>query len=212
VNKDREAEKGVLLMAKRLGVTGGIGSGKTTVCRIFRVLGIPVFVADNVARDVMENEPDIRAAINLITGKDLYTHGNLDRKELARIIFNRPDLLRKVNAAVHPEVLERFNRWASASDSPYVIMEAAILFEAGADSLVDRVVAISAPVEERISRVMGRNELTREEVIRRINNQLGDEEREEQSYYVINNSDNEMIIPEILKIHEDMLRLAEKER
>ncbi|HNX85081.1 MAG: dephospho-CoA kinase [Bacteroidales bacterium] len=199
-------------MAKRLGVTGGIGSGKTTVCRIFRVLGIPVFVADNVARDVMENEPDIRAAINLITGKDLYTHGNLDRKELARIIFNRPDLLRKVNAAVHPEVLERFNRWASASDSPYVIMEAAILFEAGADSLVDRVVTISAPVEERISRVMGRNELTREEVIRRINNQLGDEEREEQSYYVINNSDNEMIIPEILKIHEDMLRLAEKER
>ncbi len=197
-------------MAKRLGVTGGIGSGKTTVCRIFRVLGIPVFVADNVARDVMENEPDIRAAINLITGKDLYTHGNLDRKELARIIFNRPDLLRKVNAAVHPEVLERFNRWASASDSPYVIMEAAILFEAGADSLVDRVVTISAPVEERISRVMGRNELTREEVIRRINNQLGDEEREEQSYYVINNSDNEMIIPEILKIHEDMLRLAEK--
>jgi len=199
-------------MAKRLGVTGGIGSGKTTVCRIFRVLGIPVFVADNVARDVMENEPDIRAAINLITGKDLYTHGNLDRKELARIIFNRPDLLRKVNAAVHPEVLERFNRWASASDSPYVIMEAAILFEAGADSLVDRVVTISAPVEERISRVMGRNELTREEVIRRINNQLEDEEREEQSYYVINNSDNEMIIPEILKIHEDMLRLAEKER
>ena len=199
-------------MAKRLGVTGGIGSGKTTVCRIFRVLGIPVFVADNVARDVMENEPDIRAAINLITGKDLYTHGNLDRKELARIIFNRPDLLRKVNAAVHPEVLERFNRWASASDSPYVIMEAAILFEAGADSLVDRVVTISAPVEERISRVMGRNELTREEVIRRINNQLGDEEREEQSYYVINNSDNEMIIPDILKIHEDMLRLAEKER
>ena len=199
-------------MAKRLGVTGGIGSGKTTVCRIFRVLGVPVFVADNVARDVMENEPDIRAAINLITGKDLYTHGNLDRKELARIIFNRPDLLRKVNAAVHPEVLERFNRWASASDSPYVIMEAAILFEAGADSLVDRVVTISAPVEERISRVMGRNELTREEVIRRINNQLGDEEREEQSYYVINNSDNEMIIPEILKIHEDMLRLAEKER
>lgn len=199
-------------MAKRLGVTGGIGSGKTTVCRIFRVLGIPVFVADNVARDVMENEPDIRAAINLITGKDLYTHGNLDRKELARIIFNRPDLLRKVNAAVHPEVLERFNRWASASDSPYVIMEAAILFEAGADSLVDRVVTISAPVEERISRVMGRNELTREEVIRRINNQLGDEEREEQSYYVINNSDNEMIIPEILKIHDDMLRLSEKDR
>ncbi len=199
-------------MAKRLGVTGGIGSGKTTVCRVFRVLGIPVFVADTVARDLMDSEPDIRASINLIIGKDLYANGTLDRKELARVIFNRPDLLRKVNSTVHPAVLRRFDLWAAASESPYVIMEAAILFEAGADTLVDRVVTISAPVEERISRVMGRNELTREEVIRRINNQLEDEEREEQSYYVINNSDNEMIIPEILKIHEDMLRLAEKER
>lgn len=199
-------------MARRLGVTGGIGSGKTTVCRIFRVLGVPVFVADNVAREIMENDPEVRSAINIIIGKDLYTTGTLDRKELARIIFNRPELLRKVNAAVHPEVLRRFDRWAEASETPYVIMEAAILFESGADTLVDRVVTISAPVEERISRVMGRNELTREEVIRRINNQMEDEEREEQSYYVINNSDNEMIIPEILKIHEDMLRLSEKER
>lgn len=199
-------------MAKRLGVTGGIGSGKTTVCRIFRVLGVPVFVADTEARDIMENEPEIRSAINLITGKDLYVTGTLDRKELARIIFNRPELLRRVNGAVHPAVLKRFEEWADAAAVPYVIMESAILFEAGADSLVDRVVTISAPVEERISRVMGRNDLTREEVIRRINNQLEDEEREEQSYYIINNSDNEMIIPEILKIHEDMLRLAEKER
>ncbi len=199
-------------MARRLGVTGGIGSGKTTVCRIFRVLNIPVFVADNVAREIMENDPGVRSSINLIIGKDLYNTGTLDRKELARIIFNRPELLRKVNAAVHPAVLQRFDHWAETSESPYVIMEAAILFEAGADTLVDRVVTISAPVEERISRVMGRNELTREEVIRRINNQLEDEEREEQSYYVINNSDNEMIIPEILKIHEDMLRLSEKER
>jgi dephospho-CoA kinase len=199
-------------MAKRLGVTGGIGSGKTTVCRIFRVLGVPVFVADTVARDIMENEPEIRAAISLITGKDLYATGILDRKELARIIFNRPELLRKVNGAVHPAVLKRFEEWADSAAVPYVIMESAILFEAGADTLVDRVVTISAPVEERISRVMGRNDLTREEVIRRINNQLEDEEREEQSYYVINNSDNEMIIPEILKIHEDMIRLSGRDR
>ncbi len=199
-------------MAKRLGVTGGIGSGKTTVCRIFRVLGEPVFVADTVARDIMENEPEVRGAISQIAGKDLYATGVLDRRELARIIFNRPELLRMVNGAVHPAVLKRFEEWADASAFPYVIMEAAILFEAGADTLVDRVVTISAPVEERISRVMGRNDLTREEVIRRINNQLEDEEREEQSYYVINNSDNEMIIPEILKIHEDMIRLSGRDR
>ncbi len=199
-------------MARRLGVTGGIGSGKTTVCRIFRVLGVPVFVADNVARDLMSSDDEIRTHLNRIAGKDLYLSGSLDRKELARLIFNRPDLLRKVNETVHPSVLRQFDNWATAAESPYVIMESAILFEAGADSLVDRVATISAPVEERISRVMGRNDLSREEVIGRINNQLEDEEREEQSYYIINNSDNEMIIPEILKIHEDMLRLAGKEK
>lgn len=199
-------------MARRLGVTGGIGSGKTTVCRIFRVLGVPVFVADNVARDLMSSDDEIRTHLNRIAGKDLYLSGSLDRKELARLIFNRPDLLRKVNETVHPSVLRQFDNWAAAAESPYVIMESAILFEAGADSLVDRVATISAPVEERIARVMGRNDLSREEVIGRINNQLEDEEREEQSYYIINNSDNEMIIPEILKIHEDMLRLAGKEK
>ncbi len=199
-------------MARRLGVTGGIGSGKTTVCRIFRVLGVPVFVADNVARDLMSSDDEIRTQLNRIAGKDLYLSGSLDRKELARLIFNRPDLLRKVNETVHPSVLRQFDNWATAAEYPYVIMESAILFEAGADSLVDRVATISAPVEERIARVMGRNDLSREEVIGRINNQLEDEEREEQSYYIINNSDNEMIIPEILKIHEDMLRLAGKDK
>jgi len=199
-------------MARRLGVTGGIGSGKTTVCRIFRVLGVPVFVADAAAREVMNNDPGIRERINSIAGEDLYSGGELDRMELARLIFNRPEMLKSVNAAVHPVVLQIFSKWADESDAPYVIMEAAVLFESKADTFVDRVVSISAPVEERIARVMGRNELSREQVIERINNQLEDDEREEQSYYVINNADNEMIIPEILKIHEDMLRLAEKDR
>jgi dephospho-CoA kinase len=199
-------------MTRRLGVTGGIGSGKTTVCRIFRVLGVPVFVADVAARQLMNNDPDIRREINAVAEADLFSTGELDRKELARLIFNKPELLQRVNASVHPAVLRIFDGWAEKSEAPYVIMEAAILFEAKADVLVDRVVAISAPVEERIARVMGRNDLSREEVIERINNQLEDDEREEQSYYVINNADNEMIIPEILKIHDDMLRLAGRER
>ncbi len=199
-------------MTRRLGVTGGIGSGKTTVCRIFKVLGVPVFVADVAARQLMNSDPDIRSQINAIAKADLYTTGELDRKELARLIFNKPELLQRVNASIHPAVLRIFDEWAETSEAPYVIMEAAILFEAKADVLVDRVVAISAPVEERIARVMGRNELSREEVMERINNQLEDDEREEQSYYVINNADNEMIIPEILKVHDDMLRLAGRDR
>ncbi|MDF1560699.1 MAG: dephospho-CoA kinase [Bacteroidales bacterium] len=199
-------------MAKRLGVTGGIGSGKTTVCRIFRVLGVPVFVADVVAREIMEDDSSLRKEINAITGRDLYVTGSLDRKELARIIFNSPDMLQKVNAAIHPAVLKLFDGWADSSEAPYVIMESAILFEARADTHVDRVLTLSVPVEERIARVMGRNDLSREQVIERIKNQMEDAEREEQSYYIINNSDNEMIIPEILKIHDDMLRFAGSRR
>jgi dephospho-CoA kinase len=200
------------MKARRLGVTGGIGSGKTTVCRVFKVLGVPVFVADMAARTLMNSDSGIRDEINAIAGKDLYSTGELDRKELAEIIFNRPDMLQRVNAVVHPAVLRSFEEWAGSKDVPYVIIEAAILFEAKADILVDRVVSVSAPVEERISRVMGRSELSRDDVIERINNQLEDDEREEQSYYVINNADNEMIIPEILKINDDMLRLAARER
>jgi len=199
-------------MAIRLGITGGIGSGKTTVCRIFKVLGVPIFVADTVAKELMHSDPAIRDVINAIAEKDLYPSGELDRKELARIIFNRPELLYRVNAVVHPAVLQMFDMWAGQSDAPYVIMEAAILFEAKADVHLDRIVTISAPVEERIARVMSRNDLSREEVIERINNQLEDDEREDQSYYVINNADNEMIIPEILKIHDDMHRLAGRKR
>lgn len=199
-------------MTKRLGVTGGIGSGKTTVCRIFRVLGVPVFMADEVARSLMNSDSDIARGINSIAEKDLYTTGELDRRDLARLIFNQPDLLRRVNEVVHPAVLRNFEEWTSSVEAPYVIMEAAVLFESNADKTVDRVVSVSAPVEERISRVMGRSGMTRMEVLDRINNQLEDEEREEQSYYIINNADNEMIIPEILKIHDDMLRLAGREK
>ena len=195
-------------MAKRLGITGGIGSGKTTVCRIFRVLGVPVFVADLEAKDLMDNDPDIRSKVNEIAGKDLYVTGSLDRRELAELIFNSPEMLHQVNDAIHPAVLDRFDEWSDSSGEPYVIMESAILFEAKADTHVDRVLTLSAPVEERIARVMGRNDLSREQVLERIGNQLEDMEREEQSYYVINNADNAMILPDILKIHDDMLRFA----
>lgn len=199
-------------MVRRLGVTGGIGSGKTTVCRIFRVLGVPVFVADDAAKQLMNSDPDIRKKINEIAGQGLYSGGNLDRMELARLIFNKPEMLKNVNKVVHPVVLRTFDEWAEKAEEPYVIMEAAVLFESRGEAHVDRVVSISAPVEERIERVMGRSELSREQVLERINNQLEDDEREEQSYYVINNADNEMIIPEILKIHSDMLRFAGKDK
>jgi dephospho-CoA kinase len=189
----------------KLGITGGIGSGKTSVCRVFNVLGIPVFSADPEARKIMDNDENIIREINNIAGRDLYKQGTLDRMSLASMIFNDPVLLRKVNALVHPVVFEHFRQWAGIQKTPYAIMEAAILFESGAANLVDRVATVVAPVEERISRVIQGNRLTREQVMDRIKNQMDDESRIKMSDYVIYNSENDMIIPAILKIHEDLI-------
>jgi len=190
----------------KLGVTGGIGSGKTSVCRVFSVLGIPVFTADLEAKDIMDNDREIIQYLNSIAGKDLYPDGSLDRAELANLIFNDQDLLHKVNSLVHPIVFGNFLQWVEKQNTPYVIMEAAILFESGGSEYVDRVVTVIAPVEERIERVVRGNKLTRELVLARIRNQMDDDLKIKQSDYVIHNAENDMIIPPILDIHEDMIR------
>ena len=189
----------------KLGITGGIGSGKTSVCRVFEVLGIPVFSADSEAREIMENDNDIIAGINYITGKDLYKNGSLNRAELASIIFNDTTILKKVNSLVHPAVFDRFAKWTLIQSTPYVIMEAAILFESGASVVVDKIATVVAPVEQRMKRVVLRNKLSQEQVMERMRNQIGDEERIRQSDFIINNSENDMIIPSILKIHNEIL-------
>ncbi len=189
----------------KLGVTGGIGSGKTSVCRVFGVLGIPVFSADIEAKEVMDVDTSIILRLNTITGRNLYENGSLDRAMLASLIFNNKSLLEKVNALVHPVVFNRFREWVRKQNSPYVIMEAAILFESGASDIVDRIITVVAPVEERMNRVISRNGITREQVMDRMRNQMDDSERIKKSDYVISNSENDMIIPAVLRIHENII-------
>lgn len=197
-----------MLKAFRVGITGGIGSGKTSVCRIFAILGIPVFSADNEARRIMESDTGLRNEINAVAGKDLYENGTLDRPALAAIIFNDRTKLGQVNSLVHPLVYKSFEEWNLMQDSPYTLLEAAILFESGGDRHVDRTISVVAPESERIERVIRRNNLTRQEVIERMRNQIDDARRAELSDYVIGNSENAMILPEVLKIHDDLLSLA----
>jgi dephospho-CoA kinase len=194
--------------AFKLGVTGGIGSGKTSVCRVFDVLRVPVFSADREAQEIMENDYEVRRSLKTIAGKDLYILGTLDRMKLASIIFNDRAILEKVNFLVHPIVFNRFIKWALIQEVPYVIMEAAILFESGASKYVDRVATVVAPVEQRVKRVIHRSKLSRKQVVERIKNQMDDDMRIKLSDYVINNSENDMIIPAILKIHDDILKLT----
>lgn len=192
-------------MIFRLGVTGGIGSGKSTVCKVFKVLGIPVFSADDEARIIMDNNKIIRAELKNIIGTDLYASGELDRSKMASIIFNDDNLLNKVNNLVHPLVFDRYDNWCRQQDADYVIFEAAILFESGADKHVDRILAVTATREERINRVMKRNKMSREQVMERISKQMEEDEMIKRSDYRVNNSDDSMIIKKVLDIHRDIL-------
>lgn len=194
----------------KLGITGGIGSGKTTVCKVFSVLGIPVFSADEEAKRIQDNDREIQKKISYTAGKDLYISGSLDRQELARLIFNDRDLLEKVNRIIHPAVFGYFSDWVQMQDSPYVIMEAAILFESGAARMMDRIITVVTPVEERIERLLRGNKFSREQITERIRNQIDDGSRISQSDFVIFNSENDMIIPAVLGVHNEMLRLYNK--
>jgi dephospho-CoA kinase len=189
----------------RIGVTGGIGSGKTSVCRVFNVLGIPVFSADLVAREIMDTNAEIIRSINSLAGFDLYVSGSLDREKLASLIFNDKSLLDKINSLVHPVLFDQFRMWADKQTSPYVIIEAAILFESGFSTIVYKVITVVAPLEERVERVIKRNKLSRDQVMERVRNQMDDEARSKLSDYVISNSEKDMIVPVILKIHKDIM-------
>lgn len=194
----------------RLGVTGGIGSGKTTICKVFAALGIPVFYADHEARLVMDNDRTIMDKINSAVGRDMYLNGSLDRGELAGLIFNDGFLLGKINSIVHPVVFDRFTCWSAGQTAPYVIMEAAILFESGASELVDKVLTVVTPMEERIERMIRGKKLTRQQLTERINNQMDDEARIRKSDYVIYNSENDMIVPTVLKVHNEIINKVKR--
>lgn len=188
----------------KVGVTGGIGSGKTSVCRVFGVLGVPVFDADVEAGKIIETDHHVKKKLSEIAGIDLYSEGYLNRKALAKLIFNDTALLQRVNSLIHPLVFETFKRWAEGMESSYVIMEAAILFESGASALVDKTLTVAAPYEERLQRVAKRSGLGISEFEERVRNQFPQEELIRRSDYVIMNGDADMVIPAVLAIHNEL--------
>jgi dephospho-CoA kinase len=185
----------------KIGVTGGIGSGKSTICQFFEIIGIPVFTADVEAKAIMDNSPVIRNQLIAIFGKDIYLPDfTLDRKKLAQLIFHSPVLLEKVNAIVHPEVRNHFLDWSQKQTTAYVVYEAAILFETGFYTLMDYNILVTAPEEERIKRVMAREETTVQDIQSRISKQWPDEEKIKLADYVLNNNNEELIIPQLVEL------------
>ncbi|MBL0126251.1 MAG: dephospho-CoA kinase [Flavobacteriales bacterium] len=192
----------------KVGLTGGIGAGKSTVARMFSVLGVPVFHADEEAKDLMNADPELRSAITERFGVKVYADNVLDRRALAAIVFNDVRALADLNAMVHPAVRRAFNRWSGEQTGSYVVMEAAILAEHDGYKAFDRVITVTCPEAMRIERVVQRDGVSVEEVRARLANQATDEERLRIADFVVANDDTQLVIPRVLAIHEELLRTA----
>ena len=184
----------------KLGLTGGIGSGKTFVGAIFSKLGIPVFNADDQARKCMSENEVLKQEIQNVFGDNVYHDGLLQNKVLADIVFNNNQKLEGLNKLVHPVVRQRFDSWSVEQTSRIIIKEAAILFESDSHVDIDKVICVSAPEESRIERVIKRDNTSREQVLRRIEIQMPQNEKEKLSDFVIINDEVELLLPQIIKI------------
>ena len=187
-------------MQTSIGLTGGIGSGKTTIANYLASLGIPVYIADDAGKKVMQQQEIIKA-IQQKFGSDIVKENQLNRARLAEIVFNNPDRLKTLNGIVHPAVRKDYKKWlAEHTDAPFLVYESAILFESGSYKDFDYVITITAPLEVRVSRVLQRDDTEREQVMKRINAQWTDDQRVFKSDFVIENIDIDLAKAEINKI------------
>jgi dephospho-CoA kinase len=194
----------------KVGITGNIGSGKTTVSKLFELMGIPVFSADDAAKNIMVTDSVLINDIKQTFGAASYFEdGALNRKHIAAIVFNDEAQLAKLNALTHPAVFRAFDNWvAQIKDAPYVVKEAALLFESTSYKMCDKSIMVTAPLEMRIKRVMQRDGISSEEVQKRNSRQFTEEKKIALADYVIKNDETKLIIPQVLKLHEGFLSLG----
>ncbi len=191
----------------KVGITGNIGSGKSTVCRIFKTLGIPVFFADIEAR-MLYFDTDVIKKVKDAFGEVVFKQGEVDTKALAKIVFSDKEALKKINGIIHPAVMKRYEEWLlQHKDAPYTLHEAAVLFENGLQDIFDKIICITAPEQVRLSRVVKRDGVPPEDVLKRMENQWDDGKKAAMSDYVIVNDGKRFLIPQIMKIHNDLLKL-----
>jgi dephospho-CoA kinase len=192
----------------KIGITGGIGSGKSVVSKIFETLCIPVFDADSAAKKAMNENEAVKKSLQEQFGPDIYTNGILNRKYLANIVFNNKGQLEKLNAIVHPAAIEMGLLWAAMQTAPYLIKEAALLFEAGSALNLDYVIGIAAPQHLRIQRAMQRDDISREEVLARMDKQIDENIKMRLCDFIIVNDEQQLVIPQVLSLHEQFIHEA----
>lgn len=193
-----------------IGLTGGIGSGKSTVSKMFMELGIPVYDSDSEAKNLMEHSANLKAAIKQLLGKDAYKEGKLNRAYIAAKVFNDTDLLKRLNGIVHPAVREHFMEWAKKQSTPYVVQETALIFENGSQDQYDHTILVTAPKDLRVQRVMNRDCVDRKAVLERMKNQMDDAEKKAMANFCIENVDLETTRKTVKELHTKLMAMSTK--
>lgn len=188
-----------------IGLTGGIGSGKSTIAKIFAQLGIPVLDADATAKAIMNEDRSVKTKLIELFGEDAYKENQLNRPYIAQLVFEDAFKLQQLNAIIHPITIQYAKDWASKQTAPYVIKEAALFFESGSSEGVEKIIGVTAPKHIRIQRVIQRDQITREDVIKRMEHQLEDSLKMKLCDWVIQNDDLHLLIPQVLAIHKEIL-------
>ncbi len=195
-------------MKLKVGITGGIGSGKSTVCKVFGLLGIPVYYADAEAKRMYEVNQDLKLEIISQFGEQIYPNGIFDRKALAQVVFNQPEKLLQLNQIMHPLVAKHYEEWISIQEAPYTLKEAALLIESKSYLSLDYMLMVSSPDDLRIQRVMERDQDSRMEVEKRMASQLPQHELRKHCNIELMNDEKQLLIPQIIELHEQLLKLA----
>jgi len=197
-------------MVLRVGLTGGIGSGKSTAAQIFEGLGIPVYYADIEAKRLMNEDAELISAITKSFGEQAYTDNILNRKYISSIVFSDPEKLEQLNAIVHPATKKDGENWMNRQTTPYAIHEAALIFEAKVSDRLDYVIGVSSPKGLRIKRAMQRDNVSHEEVLKRMNKQLDEEKKMSKCDFVLVNDEEHLLIPQVLELHEKLIWLSKE--
>lgn len=194
----------------KAGLTGGIGSGKSTVARVFELLGIPVYYADTAAKTIMNEDESLKTLITEHFGEAAYTGGTLNRAYISSVVFENKEKLALLNSLVHPATISAAEQWMQQQNTPYIIKEAALIFESGSQEGLDLVIGVYAPEHLRIHRTMQRDNINREAVLKRMSNQVNEELKMKLCDFVIYNDEQQLLIPQVIALHEQLLLLSKK--
>lgn len=198
----------ICTMCLKIGLTGGIGSGKSTVAKVFESLQVPVFDADAASKRLYHTDKELMANLRKHFGEDIYTNDVLNRPKLAAIVFSDEEKLKLLNSLVHPPTIRDAAEWFNRQKAAYVIKEAALLFESGSVAGLDYVIGVSAPIHLRIKRVMDRDQVTRQAVQNRLSKQINETVKMRLCDFIITNNEQEMVLPQVLSLHQRLLKLA----